>query len=129
MTFDAVEELADIFHTSKTATAIRFVQMGSYPAMVICYGMTGRRWYQAGPDVLYFFYPKKELSHDTDAFDLLYGKVGSTRPRMADAESWIDHRDSYRYNIHEHSIKISNDAILVLLWWKDESQIVDVMNY
>lgn len=127
MTFNSVEELASLFDTSRTATAIRFVRMGSYPAMVICYGIEGRRWYQAGPDVPHFFYPKKELSHDTDAFDLLFGRVSNTRPRMADSASWIDHRDSYRYNIHEHSIKISDDEILTMLWWKDESQIVDTM--
>ena len=127
MTFDEVEDLGGLFDTSKTATAIRFVRMGSYPAMVICYGMEGRRWYQPGPDVPYFLYPKKELSHDTDAFDLLFGKGSSTRPRMADADSWIDHRDSHRYSIYEHSIKISQDEILTMLWWKDESQIVDTM--
>lgn len=127
MTFDAVEELADQFDTSKTATAIRFVQMGTYPSMVVCYGMDGRHWYKAGPDVPYFLYPKKELSHDTDAFDLLFGKISSTRPRIADAELWIDHRDSYRYTVFEHSIKISQDEILTMLWWKDESQILDTM--
>lgn len=129
MTFEAVAELARTFKVSNMATAIRLVQMGSYPAMVVCYGIEGRRWYSAGLDIPLDLYPLRELSHDTEAFDLLFGKVDRTRPRMADAASWIAYRRSYRYSIYEHSIRISDDAILALLWWKDESQLADLMSY
>src|SRR5690606_6030659 len=36
MTFDTASDLADTFKTSLTATSIRFVDYGSYPAMLIC---------------------------------------------------------------------------------------------
>ncbi|MEA3275322.1 MAG: ImmA/IrrE family metallo-endopeptidase [Pseudomonadota bacterium] len=129
MTFETVGDLAEDFQTSQTATAIRLVQLGSYPAMVACYGMEGRRWYSAGPDIPYYLRPHRELSHDTDAFDLLFGKIGSTRSRLSDAASWIDHRSSDHYTVHEQSIRISDDAVLALIWWKDEAQLVDLMDY
>ena len=128
MTFASVGELADTFDTSQTATAIRLVQYGSYPAMVVCYGMEGRRWYTPGPDVPYYIRPHKELCHNTGAFELLYGSSGNGgRPILADADDWIDHRDSHKYTIYEHSIKISADAVLTMLWWKDESQLTDLL--
>jgi len=102
MTFDSVNELANEFQTSRTASAIRLVQLGSYPAMVACYGVQGRRWHSLGPDVPSQFWPHKELSHDSDAFTLLFGQPKPTRPMIVDADTWIDHRSSDRYTICEH---------------------------
>jgi hypothetical protein len=127
MTFDTVNDLAKEFQTSRTATAIRLVEIGSYPAMLVCYGMGGRRWHIPGPDVPDVFWPHKELSHDTEAFTLLYGQPKQSQPVLADAASWIDHRSSSRYNIIEHSIRVGEE-VLVLLWWKDESQILTLQS-
>lgn len=126
MTFDTVNDLAAEFQTSRTATAIRLVQLGSFPAMVVCYSQHGRQWYIVGPDVPGALWPHKELNHDTDAFTLLYGSSKPTRPTTTDADLWIDHRSSSRYMICEHSIRVGAE-ILVLLWWKDESQILDLL--
>ncbi len=125
MTFDTVNDLASEFQTSRTATAIRLVELGSYPAMLVCYGVDGRRWYTSGRDVPNVFWPHKELNHDTEAFTLLIGQPKQSRPLLADADSWIDHRSSIQYTITEHSIRVGTD-VLVLLWWKDESQILNL---
>lgn len=125
MTFDTVNDLAREFQTSRTATAIRLVELGSYPAMLVCYGTAGRRWHTSGPDVPAVFWPHKELNHDTEAFTVLFGQPKTTRPMIVDADSWIDHRSSNRYTICEHSIRVRAE-VLVLLWWKDESQILDL---
>lgn len=122
ITFDTVKDLADEFSTSRTATAIRLVQLGSLPGMVACYDQTGRKWFQRGPDVPEFFYPVKELNPDTDAFEVLFGNATQQRPSLADAGSWIDRRDAGNYNLIEHSIRI-RDSVLTLLWWKNEAQI------
>lgn len=53
MVFQTVRALADEFQTSLTATAIRLVEKGSFPAMLICYGPEGRRWFSRGSDVPY----------------------------------------------------------------------------
>jgi hypothetical protein len=101
MTFDTVNDLAKEFQTSRTATAIRLVELGSYPAMLVCYGMEGRRWHISGPDVPDVFWPQKELNHDTDAFAQIFGQPKPSRPLIVDADSWIDHRSSSHYTICE----------------------------
>ena len=45
---------------------------------------------------------------------------------MADAADWVDHWSSHRYSIHEHSVKVASDTILVMLWWKDEAQLLEL---
>ncbi len=47
--FEAVLELKNLFRTSYTATALRLVELGTSPAMIICHGTEGRRWYKRGP--------------------------------------------------------------------------------
>jgi hypothetical protein len=126
MTLHTAGELAELFQTSRTATAIRLVQLGSYPAIVVCYDMKRRLWYSRGPDVPYFLRPHQELSPNTEAFDLLFGKTSHSRPMRVDAADWIDHSSSERYDICEHSVKIGDDMVFAMLWWKDESQIVDL---
>ena len=45
MTFATVEDLARTFETSLTATGIRLVEHGSFPAMLICSDVRGVRWF------------------------------------------------------------------------------------
>jgi hypothetical protein len=45
LTFNAVNILADIFNTSLTATAICLVESEHSPALLICNGRHGRRWF------------------------------------------------------------------------------------
>ncbi len=127
ITFDSVFGLADRFETSNTATAIRLVGFGSYPGMVVCHGLEGRNWYTPGPDVPSVIRPHRELHHETAAFGLLFGNQDVSRSMLVDADDWIDHRDAHRYTIYEHSISVSSDTIVTLLWWKDEAQLVDLV--
>lgn len=126
MTFSIVENLASDFNTSKTAAAIRLVELGPYPAMLVCHSVNGRLWFSRGPDVPYEVWPRRELDHDSPAFELLFGDKKQPRPLEVDADMWIDHRDAHQYTLVEDSIKVADDAIITLLWWKDESQLVEL---
>jgi len=127
--FQTVRALADIFQTSLTATAIRLVEKGSFPAMLICYGPEGRRWFSRGSDVPYEIWPAKQLNHETVAFEVLFGGKEQRKPVEVDADAWIEHRDAYRYTVIEDSVKIVDDAILTLIWWKDERQLIEFNQY
>ena len=129
MVFQTVRALGDEFQTSLTATAIRLVEKGSFPAMLICYGAEGRRWFSRGPDVSDEIWPAKQIHHETAAFEVLFAGKEQRKPVEADADTWIEHRNAYRYTVFEDSVKISDDAILTLIWWKDESQLVDLERY
>ncbi len=59
------------------------------------------------------------------AYDLFQGK-GARGSAEVDADNWIDHPDAGRYTVHEDSLCIAKDLLLTLLWWKNESQILDL---
>jgi len=126
ITFYTVRETAKAFRTSMTATAIRLVELGSYPAMVICCGRERRKWFKRGPDVNEKIWPCETLDKDSVAYDLLFNDSTIVEPVDVYASVWINHPEADRYEIREHSIKISQDLVLTILWWKDEKQLLDL---
>lgn len=127
MTFDATEELAGEFNTSLTATAIRFVELGPAPAMVVCHGRDGRKWFRRGTDVPEYFYPRRDLDPDSFAHDVLYGDKRKTGAHKVDADAWIDRWNADRFEVVEQTVRIGEGEILTMIWWQDESQIEDAL--
>jgi len=125
MTFQTVEELAQKFATSMTATAIRLVTVGSYPAMVICSRDGRRRWFVRGPDVPDSIWPREEPTAYTVAGDIFRGKKGRT-PNEIRADAWLSYREARGHFIVEDSITLTRGTVLTLLWWKNERQLVEM---
>jgi hypothetical protein len=128
ITFFTVKDLAKDFQTSLTTTAIRLVELGSYPAMIVCSKDGRRKWFTRGPDVSERIWPRDSIERGSVAFDILNGRSGDEGPVDVYANVWIDHPDADQYEIREHSMRITSDLILSLLWWKDESQLLDLEN-
>ena len=126
VTFGTVESLAHDFQTSLTATAIRLVEYGSFPAMIICSERGRRKWFIQGPDVSDKLWPRDAVGAYTCAYDILHGNHNEEPPTDVQADGWITHPQSRRYSIREHSRRIARDLILTLLWWKDERQLLDL---
>lgn len=126
ITFASVEKLAVLFKTSLTATAIRLVELGSFPAMIVCNEPGRRKWFMHGPDVPKVLWPLEQPGHDSVAYDLLHGASNTKGPVEVYADQWIDRPNSRRYGIVEDSVKLSNNLIISLLWWRDESQLLDL---
>jgi len=126
ITFATVKQLASRFQTSTTATAIRLVEQGSFPAMIICNQLGRRRWFLRGPAVPESLWPFTVAGQDTIAYDLLRTSVEAPGPVDVRADGWIDHAEAYRYRLREDSIRVQPNLVLTLLWWKDESQILDL---
>jgi Zn-dependent peptidase ImmA (M78 family) len=125
ITFDTVRELSDAFLTSLTATAIRLVRHGSFPAMLVYLENGKRKWFIRGNDVPDSLWPLEAPKPATTAVDLLRGK-SEEHAIPIQADGWIDHPRSRWYEVVEHSIRISSIGILSLLWWKDERQLLDL---
>lgn len=124
--FETVRTISSLFRTSLTATAIRLVKLGSYPAMLVCYSKAKREWFVSGPDVPSDFYPHRVLDRESEAFDIVHGTKGDMcEPTETPADVWIDKKNASDYDLIEHSVKISDDLVLAILWWKNEAQIVD----
>ena len=124
--FETVRDLAEEFRTSLTATAIRLVTRGPFPAMLVCYSSTGREWFVRGPDIPGMIWPRDMPGKDTIAHDLLHGIPAGSGPIDTYADQWITRSGSERYSLREDSVCVSGDSILSLLWWKDETQLLDI---
>lgn len=126
VTLDAAQELAEAFNTSLTATAIRLVEKGPEPSMLICHEREGRKWFTRGREVPSRWFPRAELDADSYAFDVMFGDEQKSRFALIGADAWFDRWDAGKFELYEQSIRISADEILTLLVFKDDLMLKDV---
>jgi hypothetical protein len=126
ITFETVRSLATEFKTSLTATAIRLVEFGSFPAVIVCNELGRRRWVFRGSDVPDVLRLRDNPGAYTCAYNLLRGSSLAEGPTDVQADGWIMHPSARRYAVREDSIPISHNLVLSLLWWKNESQLLDL---
>lgn len=127
VTFATVGNLAITFQTSITSTAIRLVEHGSLPSMVLCSDARGRKWFTRSailPDTLW---PHEVPGRATAACALHRNAFAIPQgPIVIDASQWINHRNARRYVVTEDSVRINSGLVLTLLWWEDEEQLLDL---
>jgi hypothetical protein len=121
--FDLIGDLADRFDTSLTATAIRFIDMNTVPAILVCHGPAGRQWFKAAKDVPSRWFPRSDLDADSFAFGALFSDTVENRPRKIGAEAWFDRFDAEPYDITGHTVKTSKDELMTLLLLEDEEML------
>lgn len=127
-TLETVSDLANQFQSSLTATAIRFVEHGSFPCMAVLHSPSGREWFFGSKEVDGKLWPHKQLDEYSFAHDLLRGKIKGPRTTgLVDADTWINHPRASHYELFESSVLISSDRALTLLWWKNEKMIADLI--
>ncbi len=128
VTLDGAKSLAEIYNVSIMATAIRLVECGPMPALIVCTDMdTGLiKWFLQSPDI-----PAKLLQlrdqpgRNTLAIDILAGK-GTNDSMSVAADSWFVGESAGRYSVTESSW-ITGDVVLTLLWWEDESYLMHLI--
>jgi Zn-dependent peptidase ImmA (M78 family) len=126
ITFATVQDLMATFQTSRTATAIRLIELTDLPAMVTCYDQSKRLWFWRSSTVPNDFWPVQQLGDGSIAAALL-ANTSNAEPgaTVVDANEWIDRAGAARHSIVEDSVRAGTGTVLSLLWWKDESQILD----
>ena len=129
ITFASVQELAGVFQMSLSATAIRLVEYGSYPSMLVCNSAAGRQWYIASSTVSGRLWPVDRPGQSTLAAALLNRRNLAEGPQNVRADQWIKNFRADRYWIKEDSIPWSNQSVLSLIWWEDESQLTDLDSF
>ncbi len=117
MTLATASELAEVFTTSLTSTAIRLIQLGSFPAVVVASDATRIRWFRRGPDVPESLWPRVP-GRKTFAHDLARGQRDGGAGHVY-VDEWFSGADE-RHNIHEDSRRITDDLVLSILCWTDE---------
>lgn len=126
LTLKTVAALADIFEGSQTATAIRLVESDHAPALVVCHGPNGRKWFTRAPSVPERWFPRDDLDADSFAFGVLFGsKPDDTAPRRIGAEAWFDRHEADRFEIHEQSMRCGPNEVLTLLTMTDQQMLAE----
>jgi Zn-dependent peptidase ImmA (M78 family) len=123
MTLRTVSQLADEFQTSLTATSLRLVQLGSFPAVVVVSDATRVRWFRRGPDVPESLWPR-DPGRKTFAYDIARGKAESGEGSVY-VDEWFTGA-AERHSIHEDSRRLTQDLVLSMLWWTDERPLEEI---
>ena len=127
ITFDTVAILSDEFKMSRTATTLRLVEHGSFPAIVVYFEHTERKWFvPKRRDVPAFLTPAATPSRQTVTARMLHDPGLTQLEDEVRADHWFSASRFDRYYIRESCLRIGTDALLTLLWWEDEQQLVDI---
>lgn len=126
ITVETVRDLGAKFQMSLTATALRLVTFGSFPSILLYFEGDTRKWFKANKGVPKTLYPAEILDAGTVSAQLLEDEDG--RDEIADvrADRWFYHPKADRYYIKESCFRTSRTSVVTLLWWEDESQIIDL---
>jgi hypothetical protein len=127
--FTAVRKLAQAFTMSLTATAIRLVEYGPLPAMLVCYSGEGREWFVRAPGIPDQLWPSGKPEKNTLALQLLNSDTERELNGEVPARAWFDHPSAGRYYIKEHSFRPRTGWVLSLLWWKDERMLIELEEF
>lgn len=124
ITLKVLRDLAGRFGASLSATAIRLVEAGHSPSMLVCHGLRGRKWFVRSPDVPSRWFPREELDAESYALDLLHGRGAEQAfPRKIGAEAWFDRPEAQRYEVQEQSFKVADGEIVTILCIKDDEML------
>jgi hypothetical protein len=116
LNFATVTAISDSFDVSVTATAIRLVETGHSPALLVCHGPNGRKWFTRSPDVPERWFPQDALDAESFAFGVLFGNQPNDRmPRRIGADAWFDRWEAQRYEVLEQTFRTADDEILTLV--------------
>jgi hypothetical protein len=121
--FDIISKIRDQFDVSLTAAAIRCIEHGDHPAVLICHNQYGRKWFVRSSLVPDRWFPRSELQPESTAMEVLFSngpQPNNSRLRSVSAEAWFDRHDAHKYEIYEQARRVSPTEILSLLILDDE---------
>ena len=126
LTFQTVAAIVEAFDVSRPAAAIRLIETRHSPALLICHGPEGRRWFVRSPDVPSRWFPRTDLDTESFAFGVLFGQQPEDRmPRKIGADAWFDRQEADRYEVEEQTIRTADDEILTIILVTDEEMLED----
>jgi Zn-dependent peptidase ImmA (M78 family) len=117
LSFDSIRKTAKSFGTSLPATAIGLVERGGWPAMLVCHGQSGRKWFVRSAGVSERWFPKGELHPESGAIGILYGNdPDQAIPKKTSAHVWFECREAYGLHIYEQSIRTADEVLSLLVF-------------
>jgi len=117
-----IEEIAEYFGASKTATFLRYKDLGSFPVMIVFIEEGIIKWKSCSEDFPFKWLPyQSKLPALTVAGDYYYHQVKEDKPVKVDAIEWFP-EDRFLLNgneqtkLWEQCFPINADSILTCLW-------------
>lgn len=117
-----IDSLAEKFQTSKTATLLRYRDLGSYPLALIFIDNGIIKWTQYSRDFVLQYIPiETKVPVNTVAGDIFYYKNDiPISPELVDAIEWFPEDFNIKkfknWQFYEQCFKVSNTGILSCLW-------------
>jgi hypothetical protein len=116
-----IKRISDNFHTSITATLLRFKDIGNYPIAVIYSEKGFIKWKFFSEDfVLSFIPPNSQIPYNTIAYDIYQSRYNESEPELVNAIDWFPNdfniKQFKNWKFFEYSFKVSKTGILTCLW-------------
>lgn len=127
-TFETVADLQVLFKTSLSAAALRLVELGEAPSLLLYFdNKRVLKRFKASSDIDGVLFPHKLLSESTTIWSRLFndGK-SSVASEQVDGDSWINHPRAFDLVVSESAIRV-RDEILVLVQILNESVLLDIL--
>jgi Zn-dependent peptidase ImmA (M78 family) len=111
-----VRDVARIFQTSLTATALRFVRFAPEPCAVVHSTDGVVDWWDWSKDFRLVVGKGRRLTSRTYAGDIHAGVLVTDRQQQVDADAWSDTNGASGFDLFEHSARVSRHSVLTILW-------------
>lgn len=124
--FATVDAVAGQFSVSRSAAAIRLIQRGHFPAILICHGPHGRKWFFRSPHIPDRWFPRHELDSESSAFAVQFGRnAGTSHLAKIGADAWFDRYDADRFEVREQTVRYLGNCSLTLVVLDDDKMLDD----
>lgn len=117
-----IEEIARYFNASKTATFLRYKDLGDYPVMIVFIENGIIKWKSCSDDFPFKWIPyQSQLPALTVAGDYFYHQVKEDKPAKVDAIEWFPEdynllKGNEQTKLWEQCFPTTADSLLTCLW-------------
>lgn len=116
MNLNVAVELAEAFHASVTASAIKMAKSWPTPVCVACHDMRGRRWFVRSKSWPFDFYPVSQLNHNTAAFEIAFNATNRmSTPRKDQGNWWLTGPDVWKIQVETQSMRLPDGSALTTI--------------
>jgi len=121
LSIDLIKDIASFFEVSLTACVLRYVNLGSFPSMVIFIEKGIIKWKRESIDFPFQFLPiHTEVPAYTVAGDFFNGNGIEENPEKVNVIDWFpedyEAQKKKHWRIYEQCFQVSKDGIITFLW-------------
>ena len=118
--WETIKDVANKFSTSLTATTIRIIESNEFPAIIVSYRGTKRKWFKRAAQVPERWFPRDFLESESVAYKVISSKKTYSDPYNVSADTWFDNQENDEYEIIEQTIRVADNEVLSIIVLIDE---------